>query len=277
MMDWFINNEPGIRIVAFLGILIGMMAWEYFRPARKLQYPRWLRWSSNLGIVVINTAVLRLTLPMLAAGAAVWAEAQHWGWLNQTSWPFWVEVIFALLLFDFAIYLQHVMVHAVPLFWRFHRLHHADLDYDATTGLRFHPIEILFSMGLKMLLVIAVGAPLLAVIIFEIILNSASLFNHGNVRLPAWLEPWARAFIVTPDMHRVHHSAIREETNSNYGFSLSIWDRLFGTYRDQPTLGHEHMVIGLEYFRDERELYLHRLLVQPLLNSPENMSSTKGS
>ena len=266
MIDWLIQNESGVRLVAFLGMLGLMMAWEVVRPARALDHPRWLRWSSNLGIVLINTAVLRFLFPILAVGTAIWAREQQWGWLNQMDWPLWAEVMVALLLLDLAIYLQHVMVHAIPLFWRFHRLHHADLDYDATTGLRFHPVEILFSMSLKMLLVVTMGAPLLAVILFEIILNVASVFNHGNVRLPGWLEPWVRALIVTPDMHRIHHSAIREETNSNYGFSLSIWDRLFGTYHKQPVLGHTRMMIGLEYFRDEKELLLHRMLIQPALN-----------
>lgn len=272
MIDWLLQNESSVRLVAFLGMLGLMMTWEVLRPARNPGHPRWLRWSSNLGIVVINTAILRLLFPILAVGTALWAADQQWGWLNQMDWPLWVEVIIALLLLDLAIYLQHIMVHAIPLFWRFHRLHHADLDYDATTGLRFHPLEILFSMALKMLLVVTIGAPLVAVILFEIVLNVASIFNHGNVHLPARLEPWVRAFIVTPDMHRIHHSSIREETNSNYCFSLSIWDRLFGTYRKQPALGHEKMVIGLEYFRNERELLLHRMLIQPALNPKTTMA-----
>jgi len=268
-MDWIIANESTLRLSAFLGMLGLMLGWEWLKPARKPGFSRWLRWSSNLGIVVINTLVLRLLLPILAAGTAIWAADNQWGWLNRMEWPLWLEILIAIILLDLAIYLQHVMVHAVPLFWRFHRMHHADLDYDATTGLRFHPVEILFSMLIKMALVASMGAPLLAVILFEIILNVSSVFNHGNVRLPAWLEPWVRAIIVTPDMHRVHHSVIERETNSNYGFCLSIWDRLFGTYRAQPAKGHSDMTIGLQYFRDEKELRLHKMLVQPAAN-PES-------
>ena len=265
-MNWVIENESMLRLAAFLGALGLMMGWEWLVPARRLKFPRWLRWGSNLGIVIINTAVLRLLFPILAAGTAIWAAENQWGWLNRMDWPAWLEVVVAIALLDLAIYLQHVMVHAVPLFWRFHRLHHADLDYDATTGLRFHPVEIVFSMLIKMAVVASMGAPLLAVVLFEIILNVGSVFNHGNVRLPAWLEPWVRAIIVTPDMHRVHHSAIQNETDSNYGFSLSIWDRIFGTYRKQPVRGHTDMTIGLEYFREGEELYLHRMLLQPIKN-----------
>lgn len=263
MHEWIINHEGTIRLSAFLGVLALMMLWEWRSPARPLQHARWLRWSSNLGIVVINTAILRFLLPVLAVGTALWAEQQHWGLLNQIDWPDWVKVLMAFLLLDLAIYLQHVLVHAVPLFWRFHRMHHADLDYDTTTGLRFHPVEIIFSMGLKMLIILALGAPALAVILFEISLSAGAVFNHGNVHLPRWLEPWVRAVIVTPDMHRVHHSWIQKETDSNFGFGLSIWDRIFGTYRAQPAAGHDDMTIGIEIFRTEKDLYLHQLLIQP--------------
>ena len=276
MGDWIILHEASIRLTAFVGVLLVMMVWEYRSPARKLQHPRWLRWSSNLGIVVINTAMLRFLLPVLAVGSALWATENNWGWLNQMPWPQWVEILIAFLLLDMAIYLQHVLVHAVPLFWRFHRMHHADLDFDATTGLRFHPLEILFSMGLKMLIIIAIGAPVLAVILFEIALSGGAVFNHSNVRLAGWLEPWVRAIIVTPDMHRVHHSALPTETNANYGFSLSIWDRLFGTYVAQPTMGHSDMTIGLHSFRQESDLYLHRMLIQPIHSPAPTDSEPNG-
>lgn len=264
MSEWLIENEAQLRLAVFLGLLLIMMIWEYRSPARILQHPRWLRWSSNLGIVLLDTAIVRFLLPVLALGIALWAADHHWGWLNQMQWNSALEILIAFLLLDLAIYLQHVLVHAVPLFWRFHRLHHTDLDYDATTGLRFHPLEILFSMALKMLVIVIVGAPAEAVILFEISLSAGAVFNHSNVHLPRWLEPWMRSLIVTPDMHRVHHSAIPAETNSNYGFGLSIWDRLLGTYIKQPKMGHEKMTIGLQYFRDEGDLYLHNMLLQPL-------------
>lgn len=263
MHEWILNNEGTIRLSAFLCALVLMMLWEWRSPARTLEHPRWLRWSSNLGIVVLNTAILRFLLPVLAVGTALWAEQQHWGFMNQFDWPDWVKILAAFLLLDLAIYLQHVLAHAIPLIWRFHRMHHTDLDYDTTTGLRFHPVEIVFSMGLKMLIILVLGAPVLAVILFEISLSAGAVFNHANVHLPRWLEPWVRAIIVTPDMHRVHHSWIQKETDSNFGFGLSIWDRLFGTYRAQPAAGHDDMTIGIDIFRTEKDLYLHQLLIQP--------------
>lgn len=266
MIEWIIQNEAGLRLGSFLGLLMVMMLWEWRKPARTLQQPRWLRWSSNLGIVVINTAVLRFFIPLLAVGTALWVTEKGIGLFNRIDWPLWLEILLTYLILDMAIYFQHVLVHYVPLFWRFHRMHHADLDFDTTTGLRFHPVEIIFSMLIKMALVAAIGAPAVGVIIFEIILSAGAVFNHSNVRLPTVIEPWVRALIVTPDMHRVHHSVIRRETNSNFGFSLSIWDRVFGTYIKQPQAGHTNMTIGIEVFRDSKDLYLHRMLIQPLSN-----------
>lgn len=266
MTEVLMQYEGLIRLACFLLMLFTMLIWEWRRPARLLQHPRWLRWSSNFGIVALSTLLVRFILPFVAVGAAVWAEDQQWGLLQQLHVAPWLAFVAAYLLLDMAIYFQHVLAHNVPLFWRFHRVHHADLDYDASTGFRFHPVEIVLSMMFKMLLIVAIGAPAIAVLAFEIVLSMGSVFNHGNVRLPAWLEPWVRAVIVTPDMHRVHHSSTPAETNSNYSFGLSIWDRLFGTYTPRPAQGHNGMEIGLEYWRERKELTLHRLLIMPFLN-----------
>ena len=199
---------------------------------------------------------------------AALVEKEGWGLLNNFSPPYWISVLAAIVALDFAIYLQHVMVHAVPLFWRLHRMHHADLDFDVTTGARFHPVEILLSMGIKLGVVAVLGPPVVAVVIFEVLLNGSSMFNHSNIRLPLWLDRVLRWFVVTPDMHRVHHSVIPRETNSNFGFNLPWWDRLFGTYRAQPEAGHEAMTIGISQFREPKYLRLDRLLLQPLLGKP---------
>lgn len=263
MSQWIIINEDILRLSILLSSLAIMILWELRRPARKLRYPRRLRWYSNFGIVALNAIILRVMMPVLATGSAFWAEQQGWGILHQSSWPTAINIIIAFLLLDMAMYFQHVLVHAVPLFWRFHRMHHADLDIDTSTGLRFHPVEIVVSMALKISFIITIGAPVLAVLLFEISLSSSSIFNHGNVRLPSRLELLVRRLIVTPDMHRIHHSMISEETNSNYGFSLSIWDHMFGTYRAQPVAGHVDMDIGVEHFRSAKDLHLHRMLIQP--------------
>jgi sterol desaturase/sphingolipid hydroxylase (fatty acid hydroxylase superfamily) len=222
-----------------------------------------VRWPSNLGIVALNTLVLRLTIPVAAVGLATLGEQRGWGLLNTTSLPEGVRIVVAVVLLDLAIYLQHVMFHAVPALWRLHRMHHADLDFDVTTGARFHPIEILLSMGLKLGVVVALGTPAVAVLIFEVLLNATSMFNHGNVGLPTSIERVLRWIVVTPEMHRVHHSVVPNETNSNFGFNLPWWDRLFGTYRAQPEAGHVRMTIGLDSFRDSAELRLDRMLLQP--------------
>lgn len=255
--------EPVIRLSAFLGIFALMALWEVAAPRRALSFSRLLRWTNNLGIVVLNTVVLRLLFPTAAVGVALAAEHAGWGLFNIVALPYWVAMVLAVVLLDLAIYLQHVLVHFVPVLWRLHRMHHADLDYDVTTGARFHPLEIIFSMGLKLMVVSALGAPPLAVLIFEVLLNATAMFNHGNVKIPGAIDRGLRLFIVTPDMHRVHHSVNPVETNSNYGFSLSIWDRLFGTYRDQPEGGHEGMTLGFEQFREAKDLRLDKMLTQP--------------
>ena len=263
MIDALLANEPAIRLSVFLGIFAVMALWEVAAPRRERRFTRLKRWPNNIGIVVVNTLVLRLAFPVAAVGMATVAEAGGWGLLNSHAPPAWLAVVIAVVLLDLAIYLQHVMVHAVPAFWRLHRMHHADLDFDVTTGARFHPIEILLSMTIKLLVVAALGAPPVAVLIFEVMLNASSMFNHGNVRIPEGLDRVLRWLVVTPDMHRVHHSALRRETNSNFGFSLPWWDRLFGTYRAQPAAGHDAMTIGIEQFREPGDLRLDRMLVQP--------------
>jgi len=232
-------------------------------PCRERLFSRWLRWSNNLGIVALNTVLTRLAFPIAAVGTAALARDREWGLFNNFDAPDMAAVALSVIALDLAIYLQHVLFHAVPGLWRLHRMHHADLDFDVTTGARFHPIEILLSMGLKLAVVSALGAPPVAVIIFEVLLNGTAMFNHGNIHIPNSLDRILRLFVVTPDMHRVHHSVVPREANANFGFNLPWWDRLFGTYRDQPEGGHTGMTIGIAQFRDGRELWLDRLLLQP--------------
>ena len=226
-----------------------------------------IRWTNNLGLVVIDTIVLRLSFPILAVGLAVIAQDRGWGLFNVIEAPGWVAILVSIIVLDLVIYLQHVMFHAVPALWRLHRMHHADLEFDVTTGLRFHPVEILLSMGIKLAVVMALGPPAVAVLIFEVLLNATAMFNHSNIRLPMLVDRFLRLIVVTPDMHRVHHSIIPEETNSNFGFNLPWWDRLLGTYKAQPKAGHEGMTIGIEQFRTGRDLWLDRMLVQPVKGS----------
>jgi len=252
--NWIMEHELGVRLGFFFGVLGAMALWELAAPRRVLRVSKAQRWASNLGLVALNSVLLRLLFPAAAVGMAAFAASQGWGLFNYVHVPFWLAVTASVLVMDFAIWLQHVTVHAVPLLWRLHRVHHADPDYDVTTGLRFHPIEIILSMLIKFVTVLLLGPPLLAVVIFEVLLNATSMFNHGNVRLPARLDQLLRRFVVTPDMHRVHHSVEDDETNSNFGFNLPWWDRVFGTYRDQPRRGHEAMDIGIHGFREPREV-----------------------
>lgn len=264
MIDALLLNEPVIRLSVFLGILTGMMIWELAAPRRRLEVPRVIRWTNNLALVVVDTIILRLAFPVLAVGLALVAQDRGWGLFNAIDVPVWFAIIAAMLLLDLAIYLQHVMFHAIPGLWRLHRMHHADLDFDATTGLRFHPVEIMISMGIKLGVVAALGPPAVAVLLFEVVLNATALFNHANITLPRPVDRVLRLFVVTPDMHRVHHSVDPRETNSNYGFNLPWWDWLLGTYVAQPAKGHDGMDIGIEQFRTRRDLWLDRMLVQPL-------------
>ncbi|BAV34975.1 sterol desaturase [Sulfuricaulis limicola] len=253
MLQALLQNETVIRLTAFFGMLVIVAGAEILFPRRRLTVSKLRRWASNLGIVFLNSALVRLLLPATAAGFAAFAANRGWGVFNYFSEaPVWFAIIASVVILDFAIYLQHVMFHAVPALWRLHRMHHADLDFDVTTGARFHPIEILLSMLIKFAVIAVVGAPVAAVIIFEVLLNATSMFNHGNLRLPPAFDRVLRQFIVTPDMHRVHHSIEDYETNSNFGFNLSLWDRLFGTYKAQPDAGHEAMTIGIRDFREPK-------------------------
>jgi len=236
---------------------------ETLLPRRQRHLSRRHRWPSNMGLMLIATLMVRWLFPFSAVALALWVETQRWGLLNVVPLPPSVAIIGALLVLDLAIYLQHRLFHALPWLWRLHRVHHADLEFDVTTGIRFHPFEILLSMGIKWGVILVVGAPALAVLLFEILLNATSLFNHANLKLSTRWDRWLRWFVVTPDMHRVHHSWQWQETNSNFGFNFPWWDRLLGTYRAQPVEGHEGMTIGLHDFRDPKELRLDRLLVQP--------------
>lgn len=264
MTDLLLTNEAAIRLAIFLGILIVMAIWEVAAPRRRIEIPRVIRWTNNLGVVVIDTILVRLTYPIVAVGLALMAQDQGWGLFNIFEAPTWVAVLVSIVLLDLAIYLQHVMFHSVPALWRLHRMHHADQAIDVTTGLRFHPIEILMSMGVKLAVVLSLGPPAVAVLIFEVLLNATAMFNHSNVRIPLGLDRVLRLFVVTPDMHRVHHSIDPKETDSNYGFNLPWWDRLLGTYTAQPREGHEDMTIGIEQFRTVRDQWLDKMLIQPV-------------
>jgi sterol desaturase/sphingolipid hydroxylase (fatty acid hydroxylase superfamily) len=255
--------EPVIRLGAFAGVLAAMALWELLAPRRRQSVGRGRRWPSNLGILMLDTLLVRLVFATAAVGMALLAEMRGWGLFQALEAPAWFAIIASVILLDVAIYLQHVLFHAVPVLWRLHRMHHADLEFDVTTGVRFHPIEILLSMGIKLAVVAALGTPAIAVLIFEVLLNATSMFNHGNVRLSPRIDRVLRWIVVTPEMHRVHHSVIPRETNSNFGFNLPWWDRMFGTYRAQPEAGHEGMTIGIEQFRDPSELRLDRMLIQP--------------
>lgn len=254
MSHWIVAHEQPVRLIFFFGILAVMAVWEALAPRRGLTVSKPVRWVNNLGIVFLNSVLLRLMLPFTAAGVAGFAGAHGWRLLNDHAVPYWISVMLSVIALDFVIYLQHIMMHAVPLLWRLHRVHHADPDFDVTTGARFHTVEIVLSMLIKFAAIVVIGPPVIAVILFEILLNATAMFNHSNVRLSAGFDRVLRWVIVTPDMHRVHHSIEVDETNSNFGFNLPWWDRLCGTYRDQPRAGHENMTIGIHEFREPRDV-----------------------
>lgn len=262
-MESLLQVEPLIRSGCFLAVFVILALGESLLPRRPRSVRRRLRWPSNLAVAGLNALLLRAVFPATAVGLALAGTQHGWGLLNRFDLPDWAAILLSVMALDLFIYLQHVMFHAVPVLWRVHRMHHADLDLDVTSGSRFHPIEILLSLGFKCMLVVALGVPAVAVLIFEVLLNATSLFNHSNVRIRGRLDRILRWVVVTPDMHRVHHSILPRETNSNFGFNIPWWDRLFGTYRDQPAAGHQHMTIGIEQFRAVRELWLDRMLLQP--------------
>ncbi len=256
--------EPVVRLTVFGVVLAGLLGWEFIHPKRPRSIARRARWPANLSLVALNTLLVRVFFPLGAAGIALWAGRRGIGLFNLIDAPTWLAVAVSLLVLDVAIYAQHVAFHRVPLLWRLHRVHHADLDLDVTTGVRFHPGEILLSMLIKAALVIALGPPVLAIIVFEIALNATSMFNHANVGIPDRIERALRRILVTPDMHRIHHSIRRDETDSNFGFNVSWWDRIFRTYRREPRDGQQAMTLGLPEFRDPGVVRLVRSLLLPL-------------
>jgi sterol desaturase/sphingolipid hydroxylase (fatty acid hydroxylase superfamily) len=257
------TNEASIRFAVFLGLFVLIALGELVFPRRAPSGSKITRWFNNLSIVFLDTLSVRLLFPLLPVGFALYCEQNGWGILNTIALPLWIKIAIGVIVLDFIIYLQHFAFHAVPLLWRLHVMHHTDLDFDITTGLRFHPIEIILSMAIKLLAVLLLGPPATAVLIFEILLNGTSMFNHGNIRIHLGVDKILRLFVVTPDMHRVHHSVIIRETNSNYGFNLPWWDRLLGTYRAQPARGHEGMTIGIGWLRESKRLTLPWLLAMP--------------
>jgi sterol desaturase/sphingolipid hydroxylase (fatty acid hydroxylase superfamily) len=268
-MSWR-EAEPFIRFGCFSGVLLIFALAEIMLPRRRLSCRRPMRWTSNLAIAALNVLLVRAVLPIGAVGIGFAAEMHGWGILNAISLPSWLAAALAFVALDFIIYLQHVMFHAVPVFWRLHMVHHADHDCDISTGLRFHPLEAMLSMGIKCAAVVLLGAPPLAILLFETMLNASSLFSHANARLPLWLDSAIRCVFVTPDMHRIHHSTDAEETSSNFGFNFAWWDYLLGTYRAQPRLSHEMMSIGLTQFPDERVERLPDMLALPFIGAAGN-------
>lgn len=264
--EFVIQNEVTIRLGFFFGIFAIMAVWEVIAPRRALILSKSVRWLNNLGLVFLNSLVLRFLFPAAAAGMAIFSMEQGWGLFNYYDVPVGIAILASILAMDFVIYLQHVMVHAVPILWRLHRVHHADVDFDVTTGARFHPLEIILSMLIKFAIIALLGPPVVAVIIFEVILNATAMFNHSNVRIPKTIDRVVRWLIVTPDMHRVHHSLEDDEANSNFGFNLPWWDRLFGTYCDQPRAGHEAMTIGIHnYNKPKLVAWLPGMLILPFI------------
>lgn len=257
-------SEGALRLAISFAVFLSMALWEASAPWRLSELGRGVRWTANLGLMLVDTALLRLVFPLAAVGAALWAEQHHYGLFNTLRMPRWIGGVWAFFMLDFVIYWQHRIFHRIPMLWRLHRVHHSDTELDLTSGVRFHPVEILLSMLIKIAAVVALGAPALTVIVFEAMLNATSLFNHSNVRLSPGLERLLRFAVVTPDMHRIHHSVVRAETDSNFGFNFPWWDKFFGSYRAEPIAGRERLTIGLNEFRDPAEQRLDRLLMQPL-------------
>jgi sterol desaturase/sphingolipid hydroxylase (fatty acid hydroxylase superfamily) len=270
------KDEVAIRLGFFIATFATMTIWELLAPRRTLTTSKTVRWFANLAIIFLNATVIRLGFPLLPVGLALLAQEKGWGLLNSFDTPYWLAVVAGVILLDLVIYLQHVMFHAVPVLWRLHMMHHADLDFDVTTGLRFHPVEITLSGCIKLAAVLVFGSPAIAVLIFEVLLNATSMFNHGNIRFPLSIDRLLRLIIVTPEMHRVHHSVVIKETNSNFGFNFPWWDRLLGTYREQPAAGQRGMTIGLSQFRDPGRLTLPWMLVLPFIGDPGKYPLNRG-
>lgn len=264
MLSLILDNHTTARLLAFISAVSLIALWEVLRPRRALTVSKVMRWTNNWLISALNSLLLPIVFPVLAVGLAVIAETNSWGLFNLLEIPQAIGIVLFIILFDLAIYWQHRIYHRVPWLWRLHRMHHADPDFDVSTGIRFHPLSIVISMTIKLTVVLALGPPAVAVLLAEIILNLTAMFNHGNIYLPPRLDSALRLFLVTPDMHRVHHSVLKDETSSNFGFNFPWWDRLFGSYRAQPRAGHERMEIGIKGFQGIEEQRLDRLIVHPL-------------
>jgi sterol desaturase/sphingolipid hydroxylase (fatty acid hydroxylase superfamily) len=275
-MSFLDQYEAIVRLSAFAGIFLLMAVLEIAIPRKKRVLPKTMRWFTNISLVVVNTLALRLIMPILAVGMADYAAGRGWGLLALVSLPTWIEIIIAFILLDMLIYAQHVAFHKVPILWRFHKVHHADRDLDVTSGARFHPVEAILSMAYKLLCVILVGPAAMAVFLFEVILNASSMFHHANIRLPEKTDKLVRRIIVTPDMHRVHHSVRVTETDSNYSFFLTLWDRLFGTYVAEPEDGHHDMTLGLNEYQTDKPANLGWAMVVPFLPVKPNAAKEKG-
>jgi sterol desaturase/sphingolipid hydroxylase (fatty acid hydroxylase superfamily) len=258
-------QEAQIRLLFFFGLFAVLALLEFYAPRREGQPLKLRRWTTNWLIVFIDSVIVRLLFKTAAVGGALWAADAGIGLFNRIAAPQWFAIACSFVALDFAVWLSHWASHKVPLLWRIHRMHHSDVAFDVTTAIRFHPVEIVLSMAWKYVVVVALGAPVLAVLIFEIVLNGGAMFNHSNLRLPLWLDRWLRLVVVTPDMHRVHHSIERREHDTNFGFNLSLWDRLLRTYTDQPALGHRNMRIGLKDWLDERPAGLIWSLLVPIM------------
>jgi len=266
------NEETIIRLLFTVTIFTVMMIWEIIFPRRKLNTNKIRRWSMNIFITLFNSILVKIIFPLLPVSLALLAQKNNWGIFNNIQLPYELVFILSIVFFDFIIYLQHVMFHSLPILWRLHMMHHIDLDIDVTTALRFHPIEIIISAIIKLAVIMIIGPPVLSVLVFEIILNGTAMFNHSNVKMPRWLDRIIRLVIVTPDMHRIHHSVTIRETNSNFGFNLSWWDKLFGTYRSEPFLTHETMSIGHSLYRNEKQLNLFYILAVPFIGKSGDYS-----
>jgi len=266
MNMFIIDNELFVRLGFFFGVFFAMATWEIISPRRSLNQSKSIRWFHNLTVTALNSILVRFIFPTAAVGIALLSTERRWGLFNNLRIPQLTSGVLAILILDLAIYIQHALFHKISVFWRLHKMHHTDLDVDVTTGTRFHPIEIILSMAIKMLVVVIIGAPVWSVVAFEVLLNATSMFNHSNVFINRRIDRILRLFVVTPDMHRVHHSVIIIETDSNFGFNLPWWDRIFHTYRDQPVSGHTSMPLGLANYRDKKWLTLPWMLMVPFSN-----------
>ena len=269
MNNLTVNSEATIRLLVFISAFILLAVLEHYFPRRTLKYSKVQRWLSNFGISALNTLLTRLLMPIAAVAAAIFAAEQNLGLLNLINLPVWLGIVAFLLIFDLTIYFQHRLFHAIPVLWRLHRMHHTDMDYDVSTGNRFHPLSILISSAIKLALIFVIGPLPVAVIAAEILLNASSMFNHSNLKIGLGLEKALRHFVVTPDMHRVHHSSNPAEHSNNFGFNFPWWDKLFGSYQDQPELGHEKMEIGIQGLSSPDSIGLGKLLLQPLKSDVE--------